>query len=329
MLYSICHGQKLDIMICFSQMLSSTPGKPRTYPIRVAAKLSGVPIDCLRAWERRYQAVTPVREGRSRVYSDSDVQRLGLLRKAVDGGHAIGQVARLTETELRDLTSTPTAANAVPVAALELGPLVAAIESLDSIKLNEHLAQMDLLLSARDLVYGVVLPLLRVSGEFWEQGRWNVAHEHMLSAAVRNLLGSLLRRPSPGSPAMVFTTAPGEWHEFGALLASLLAVSHGFAALYLGPNTPASDIRFAAEQSAAIAVVLGILQANATPDVQREIQELASALPYAMELWVGGSGAEQATQGASRANLLVLEDMEAFERNLIRLKSSYLLAEAR
>jgi len=308
-------------------MLPSTAGKSRTYPIRVVAKLSGVPIDCLRAWERRYQAVTPVREGRRRVYSDSDVQRLVLLRKALDGGHAIGQVAQLSEAELRDLTSVPTAEGALPVAAPQLGPLVAAIESLDSIKLNEHLAQMDLLLSARDLVYGVVLPLIRISGEHWEQGRWQVAQEHMLSAAIRNLLGSLLRRPSLGSPIVLFTTVPGEWHEFGALLAAMLAVSHGFAAFYLGPNTPSADIRFAAERSASIAVVVGVLQGNATPAVQKDMQELARTLPASMELWVGGNGAARATEGASRDNLLVLEDMESYERNLIRLKSSYLVAE--
>jgi methanogenic corrinoid protein MtbC1 len=249
-----------------------------------------------------------------------------MLRKAVDGGHAIGRVARLSEAELRDLTSGPSSAGALPVAAPRLDPLVAAIESLDSIKLNEQLAQMDLLLSARDLVYGVVLPLVRISGEFWEQGRWHVAHEHMLSAAIRNLLGSLLRRPSAGSRILLFTTPPGEWHEFGALLAAMLAVSHGFAALYLGPNTPAVDIHFAAEQSASLAVVLGILQSNATPDVQKEVQELARLLAPSQELWVGGNGAARATEGVSRANLLVLENMEAYERNLIRLKSSYLMA---
>ena len=63
------------------------------YPIRAVAKLSGVPMDTIRAWERRYGAVTPQRSARGRMYSEKEVQRLVLLRDAVARGHAIGQVA--------------------------------------------------------------------------------------------------------------------------------------------------------------------------------------------------------------------------------------------
>ena len=33
----------------------------RQYPIRVVARMTGLTIDTLRAWERRYQAVVPAR----------------------------------------------------------------------------------------------------------------------------------------------------------------------------------------------------------------------------------------------------------------------------
>jgi MerR family transcriptional regulator, light-induced transcriptional regulator len=63
------------------------------YPIRAVAKLTGVPLDTIRAWERRYGAVTPQRGARGRLYSEKEVQRLKLLRDAVARGHSIGQVA--------------------------------------------------------------------------------------------------------------------------------------------------------------------------------------------------------------------------------------------
>ena len=37
------------------------------YPIRAVAKLTGLGIDTLRAWERRHRAVTPVRDDRGRI----------------------------------------------------------------------------------------------------------------------------------------------------------------------------------------------------------------------------------------------------------------------
>ena len=49
---------------------------PALYPIRAVAKLTGIPIETLRAWERRYDAVTPDRTARGRLYSDVEVRRL-------------------------------------------------------------------------------------------------------------------------------------------------------------------------------------------------------------------------------------------------------------
>ena len=53
----------------------------QTYPIRAVSRLTGISVDTLRAWERRYEAVVPGRGQRGRSYSDADVarlQRLGL-----------------------------------------------------------------------------------------------------------------------------------------------------------------------------------------------------------------------------------------------------------
>ena len=35
---------------------------PALYPIRAVSRLTGIGIDTLRAWERRYRAVTPTRD---------------------------------------------------------------------------------------------------------------------------------------------------------------------------------------------------------------------------------------------------------------------------
>ena len=67
---------------------------PRRYPIRAVARLTGLPLDTLRAWERRYEAVVPERGPRGRQYTEAQVERLRLLKEAVDQGHAIGTVAR-------------------------------------------------------------------------------------------------------------------------------------------------------------------------------------------------------------------------------------------
>jgi len=303
---------------------------PVQYPIRAVAKLTGIAVDTLRAWERRYQAVTPDRVSRGRLYSDADVRRLLLLRSALESGHAIGQVAALSDTELQQLARAPFRSNWTsrpePLAKAdmpELRTLVGAIEALDSATINEELSRLALFLSPTGLVYKVVLPLMRLAGDNWESGIYQIAQEHMFSACVRNLLGGLVRLQQRGNGAarLLLATPSDELHEFGILAAAMLAVEHDFQVDYLGPNLPAREILSAAVKCAPHAVVLGIMKLNASPAVRQDVGLLASGLPAATELWVGGSGAVDVVAGVARSGVFVLEDLVDFERHLTSWKS--------
>ncbi|MDE3151151.1 MAG: MerR family transcriptional regulator, partial [Gemmatimonadota bacterium] len=71
------------------------------HPIGVASERTGLSPDVLRVWERRYHAVSPDRsEGRQRLYSDDDIERLRLLRLATLPGRAISAVVSLSTAEL-------------------------------------------------------------------------------------------------------------------------------------------------------------------------------------------------------------------------------------
>ena len=110
---------------------------PTSYPISAVAKLTGIPLDTLRAWERRYRTVIPKRAARGRVYSEEQIQKLLLLRRAVEQGHSIGQVAALGDRQLRGLlekssaiASGESAANTTDANAM-LAPVLRALERFD------------------------------------------------------------------------------------------------------------------------------------------------------------------------------------------------------
>ncbi len=96
---------------------------PPHYPIRAVSRLTGIAIDTLRAWERRHDAVTPIRDDRGRMYTDADVARLRLLRGVVAQGHSIGRLAGLTDAELRHLAATAGASAVSEVAPTRPTPL--------------------------------------------------------------------------------------------------------------------------------------------------------------------------------------------------------------
>jgi DNA-binding transcriptional MerR regulator len=74
------------------------------YRSGVAARLAGLPVETLRVWERRYGVSDTGRSPQGqRLYSAEQVHRLGLLKRVVDQGHAIGTVAQLALEELAAL----------------------------------------------------------------------------------------------------------------------------------------------------------------------------------------------------------------------------------
>jgi methanogenic corrinoid protein MtbC1 len=102
---------------------------------------------------------------------------------------------------------------------------------------------------------------MRVIGERWRRGTLTIAHEHMASAVLRNLFGSLLRlyKPLPPVVKLLLVTPSGEHHEFGILAAAMLAAPLGLEPIYLGASLPADEILAAAENSGARAIVIGLM----------------------------------------------------------------------
>src|SRR5579872_1537362 len=126
-------------------MRSETKPPEQRHPMRMVVLRTGLKPDVLRAWERRYGVVSPVRsEGGQRLYSDEDVERLSLLTRAVSGGRAISQVAKLPLRTLREIVEKDENAPRFTQAPVQSIPsesrasvhdaALAAIESFDSAK---------------------------------------------------------------------------------------------------------------------------------------------------------------------------------------------------
>jgi methanogenic corrinoid protein MtbC1 len=245
----------------------------------------------------------------------------------MDGGHAIGQIAALSDTQLQELAQSPSAPpENAQSANPNLQPLRNAIDSFDSDAINQELSKLALLLSPSDLVYKVVLPLMRLVGESWQNGTCTIAQEHMFSACMRNLLGGLVRlhRTANSSGKVLLATPFDELHEFGILAAAMLGVTQGFQITYLGPNLPSDQILATAEKCMSDIVALGIMKTNATPVVRGEMARLASGLPALTELWAGGTGAIDVLAGVVRNGTFILDDLADFERHLSRWRTAHL-----
>lgn len=270
------------------------------YSIKVVSRLTGLTPHVIRIWEKRYSAVTPDRTSTNRrLYSDVEVERLTLLRRATEAGHSIRNIASIPTAKLRqlvrpeeELPALPHSAAPTPSAAAKqdhLEDALRAIRALDAVALDRIFNQAAVELSQPALIQELIVPLIHKIGTLWEAGQLKIIHEHIASASIRTFMGNFMRQHStPGfAPTIVVTTPAGQVHELGAILAAAEANNHGWRVCYLGPSLPAEEIAAAAIQQKARAVALSIVYPTDDPHLAGELKRLHQLLPNIV-LLVGG-----------------------------------------
>ncbi|HEX4872185.1 MAG TPA: MerR family transcriptional regulator [Nevskiaceae bacterium] len=276
----------------------AAPAESPRCPINVAARRSGLSAHVIRAWERRYEAIKPDRTDKSRrLYSDWEVQRLVLLRQAVELGHRISEIANLPMEELRALVGRDTlpgveASPKIPFTRSKLVEVaLEAARAMDGNAFQQALLQATRSLTIPDLFSEFVDPLMQDIGRRWREGDLRIAHEHFASAQMRTFLGDLMTSSSvaPSGPMIVVTTPFGQNHELGALMVAVTALRAGWAVQYLGPGLPAEEIVYAAEQLRARAVALSLCYPADDPRIEGQLLKLRAQLPMPFPLFIGGS----------------------------------------
>ena len=300
----------------------SSPHGPARYPIRAVSKLTGIGIDTLRAWERRYGVVTPVRDERGRMYTEADVARLRLLNGAVERGHSIGRLAGLSNDQLRELSGAAAAPDVAAriVARPDTTALLTALRDYDAVGLDQELSRLAAVLRPIDLLQDVLMPVLTRVGDDWHHRRTRIAQEHLMSSTMRNLLGAFLRvyARRETSVRLLFATPAGERHEIATLGAAMLAASAGLGVSYLGADLPGREIVDSVEPAGARVLVLGLTTAAGDKARERELKTIVRELPEDVELWAGGRGAERHAS-IIQPRGLILADYTTYQQQLVRM----------
>lgn len=317
-------------------MSTHAPGVPR-HPIGVVARRTGLKPDLIRAWERRYGAVEPGRtDTRRRFYSDSDIERLLLLRRVVGTGRGIGQVAGLSDDELRalideeaarepdrpaaDLLRVPGSGDGTSEPLLAL--CLSAAQRLDVRELEMQIERASVVLSRTALLEKLLVPLMQRVGDLWHQGILRTVHEHLTSAVVRSFIGGMNGNYAAHgtAPQLVVTTPSRQQHELGALVAAAMAAAEGWQVTYLGPDLPPQEIAAAALQRGARAVALGLTYPPDDPLLVEDLKRLRRLLPQGTELIVGGRAAGAYAATLDEIGARRVEDFDGLRRELQALR---------
>jgi DNA-binding transcriptional MerR regulator len=296
-------------------------------PIGFVARLTGLTTHVLRAWENRYGVVKPTRSSSGRrLYSQSDIDRLSLIKLATDAGHSISRLAKLGQADLQLLADklrfSPKTTERYPsrVEPRALSPVdhlencMQALYRLDGVGLQRALENSRIDLPRIELLTEVVSPLLSRVGDLWASGSIKIIHEHKVSFVVQGFLWEMLRTAPRNDfmPGLVVTTPLGQWCHLGAMMAAVVAADCGWRAHYFGPSLPAEEIVAAVRTKAAAALALSITFRAEESIMRDEFSKFKRSLDDDIMFYVGGRSATFYRDLITDCGGLIVDNMKAF-----------------
>ncbi|MFZ0087944.1 MAG: MerR family transcriptional regulator [Solirubrobacteraceae bacterium] len=257
------------------------------------ARRVGVNETLLRAWERRYGLLSPVRSpGGFRLYSEEDVERVARMRRALDDGLSAAQAAHVALEPGRRPPDTLDGPARTGVLGEYAARLLAAIDRYDEPSAHAVLDEILTAYGLEAVLRDVILPTLTRVGRIWEQDpALGISQEHFATNLIRGRLLSLARLWSHGrGPLAVLACAPGEAHDITLLAFGLLLCSRGWRILFLGADTPVLTLTRTAEETQPALVALVSFKPEPLEAEAAALRGLARTAP----LVVAGPGASDA-----------------------------------
>lgn len=244
------------------------------------ARRVGISPELLRAWERRYGLLQPIRtEGGFRLYTSADADRVERMKQALDDGLSAAEAARRALTPGR---STERALDDSRARLLD------AARSYDETAVHTILDTALASFALETVLRELILPVLREIGDEWERGELEVGQEHFASNLMRERMFGLSRFWSRGAgPLAILACAPGERHDIGLVAFGLVLRSHGWRILFLGANTPLETVANAAEAMKPQLVVVASMDGKLLEAIGAELRRLARST----RLVLSGAGA--------------------------------------
>lgn len=251
------------------------------------AERTGVSSHTLRAWEKRFSLLRPVRtSGGYRLYSQADAARVTRMQELRDQGVAAARAAAMVLQEDRGRGHDPADGAHQP------GDVVAAFveqaRAFDDAGAHAVLDAATSSLSTEDAIEQVFLPILARIGQGWADGELTVAHEHFASLVVRaRLMPHTVAWSTGTGPLAVLACPAGERHDIGLIAFGVVLGRAGWQVRCLGADTPWESLVSAVDALEPDVLVLSAV----TPAPLEPLGHWLPRLGAARRVVVGGAGA--------------------------------------
>ncbi len=269
------------------------------YNIKAISTMLGIQPGTLRAWERRYKIIEPIRnESGHRLYSEEHVAVLRWLIDKVNKGFTIGQAVGLLEKGNIDVQSQEEESlyNNNKLNSLVFD-LEESLLNFQEFKANQILDEAFNIFSIEKVVMDVIGPVLVSIGDKWERCEITVAHEHYATQYLKTriMIISHHLQIDPLQPKAVAICGVNERHELGLLTFTLYLRRKGFEVIYLGTNVPTEDLKIVLQEVDAKYLFVSCSLKEYLPETLSFIHEIERSSP-SLKIGIGGHAFRSTSQ---------------------------------
>ena len=274
------------------------PGE-KLYTIGTVYKLTGVCAIMLRAWDRRYGLIEPIRkESGHRLFTRQHIDQINRITALTQQGLRISQISpEMLETEVQTETDEES-----DTWNEHINSMIAAIIDFDEERLEEIYNEALSLYPIGMVTRKLLTPLLIELGLRWASDQGWIAEEHFFAFYLRNKIGARYHhraRNNTNGPRLLLAGLPGENHEIGLLLFALAAHETGYGVIPLGANMPLHELAYVAKKKNCAAILLSGAIEPSSRTLSRDLPKLVEQA--GMPVLVGGLSSVYACDAINRA----------------------------
>ncbi|EJM57227.1 MerR family transcriptional regulator [Pseudomonas sp. GM48] len=273
------------------------------FPIREVARLTGVNPVTLRAWERRYGLIVPIRtESGHRLYSMSDIERVRSILGWIERGVAVSKIGKLLAraAPLQVLSHIIPSDIVLADYAQWQRQIRVAVSAFDDVQLEQVYGQVFSSYSLSVVFQDILLPvwrqLLQRQDQFGGTSEWIFLDGFLRSRVLQRLL--LMRDTRPRR--VVISALVGHCRELELLIAALFLGYPQTGIRVLPIGQPFDELTLVCEQIKPQALVLF---SNHVPAVElpRRLNRLALSLNC--QLLLAGDASDLAQESLAGSSI--------------------------
>ena len=297
----------------------------KTFRINHVAKVTGISKEVLRVWEKRYGLLCPERgTNRYRLYSEKDVELLLFLRKEMDQGQSIGELASLGKDGIltrikQSKINKPTSATKDQI----LEELERYLLDFETTFFENKLHDLRILMPFEEFFHKILVPLQIRVGELWTNDKIDISIEHYVTAQAQQKISKAMSSMTADNkgPKVIIACPSWDLHEIGAQMLSYYCSVWKCRVIYLGANLPLENLINFSSINKPDVILLSCTTNIGESTAQTYFDKLISQVSSICPVWAGGQGAMNSKYFTNQKDIKVVDDLNHLERLLTALST--------